>query len=358
MSYLLFTRVTSTSPNTDEAIKTRKADHLRICLDDKVQCKTVTTGFENYRFQHCCLPELALEDIQLTTTFLGKSLGAPLLISSMTGGTDLAKTINQRLAVVAQEFKIAMGVGSQRVAVEHPQVADTFAVRSHAPDIPLFANLGAVQLNYGYNLDACRRSIDLLEADALILHLNPLQECIQSRGDTNFRNLFTQIGELCTKLSVPVIVKEVGNGISASIAVRLMEVGVVAIDVAGAGGTSWAKVEGERAEDPRQRRLGQTFSDWGLPTADCITSIHQADPTIPLIASGGLRNGLDAAKALALGADLAGMAYPFLQAAHESEAALHNLMEMLIAELQTVLFCTGNSTIAELETSQCLSRNG
>ncbi|MGR3275099.1 type 2 isopentenyl-diphosphate Delta-isomerase [Acaryochloris marina NIES-2412] len=354
MSYLFSMRVTSTSPNPDEAIKTRKADHLRICLDDKVQCKSITTGFERYRFQHCCLPELALEDIQLSTTFLGKSLGAPLLISSMTGGTDLAKTINQRLATVAQEFKIAMGVGSQRVAVEHPQVADTFAVRSYAPDIPLFANLGAVQLNYGYNLDACRRSIDLLEADALILHLNPLQECIQSRGDTNFRDLFTQIGELCKQLPVPVIVKEVGNGISAPLTMQLIEVGVAAIDVAGAGGTSWAKVEGERAEDNRQRRLGQTFSDWGLPTAECVTSIHQANSKIPLIASGGLRNGLDAAKALALGADIAGMAYPFLQAAHESEAALHTLMEMLIAELETVLFCTGNETIADLQASQCL----
>ncbi|WP_299413996.1 type 2 isopentenyl-diphosphate Delta-isomerase [Acaryochloris sp. IP29b_bin.148] len=354
MSSPIPTRVTANSPNTDEAIKTRKADHLRICLDDKVQCKTITTGFERYRFQHCCLPELALEDIQLSTTFLGKPLGAPLLISSMTGGTELAKTINQRLAIVAQEFKIAMGVGSQRVAVEHPQVADTFAVRSHAPDIPLFANLGAVQLNYGYTIESCRRSIDLLEADALILHLNPLQECIQSRGDTNFRNLFTQIGELCHQLPIPVIVKEVGNGISAPLALRLIDVGVAAIDVAGAGGTSWAKVEGERAEDPRQRRLGQTFSDWGLPTAECVASIHQANAKIPLIASGGLRNGLDAAKALALGADLAGMAYPFLQAAHESDAALHTLMELLIAELETVLFCTGNATLADLQASPCL----
>lgn len=346
--------MTSTSQTSDDTIKTRKADHLRICLDDKVQCKTLTTGFERYRFSHCGLPELALSDVQLSTSFLGKSLGAPLLISSMTGGTDLAKTINQRLATVAQKFNIAMGVGSQRVAIEHPQVADTFSVRSYAPDILLFANLGAVQLNYGCSTDDCRRIIDLLEADALILHLNPLQECIQSRGDTNFRGLLTQIGNLCQTLPVPVIIKEVGNGISAALATRLIEVGIAAIDVAGAGGTSWAKVEGERAEDLRQRYLSQAFAEWGIPTADCITSIRKADPNIALIASGGLRNGLDAAKALALGADLAGMAYPFLKAAHESEAALSTLMEMLIAELETVLFCTGNACLSELRSSQCL----
>lgn len=347
-------RVTSLSQSADDTIQSRKADHLRICLDDKVQCKTVTTGFERYQFQHCCLPELALSDVQVSTSFLGKTLEAPLLISSMTGGTDLAKTINQRLATVAQQFNIAMGVGSQRVAVENPHVADTFAVRSHAPDILLFANLGAVQLNYGYSIDACHRSIDLLEADALILHLNPLQECIQSRGDTNFRKLLSQIGHLCQTLPVPVIIKEVGNGISAPLAIRLIEAGVAAIDVAGAGGTSWAKVEGERAEDLRQRRLGQTFAEWGLPTADCVTSIRAIAPEVSLIASGGLRNGLDVAKALALGADIAGMAYPFLRAAHESEAALYTLMEMFIAELETVLFCTGNANIADLRSSNCL----
>jgi isopentenyl-diphosphate delta-isomerase len=341
----------------DDAIQTRKADHLRICLDDKVQCKTVTTGFERYRFNHCCLPEIALSDIQLSTTFLGKSLGAPFLISSMTGGTELAKIINQRLAIVAQHFKIPMGVGSQRIAVEYPQVADTFAVRSQAPDILLLANLGAVQLNYGHNTDTCRRIIDLLAADALILHLNPLQECIQSHGDTNFRGLLSQIEKLCQTLPVPIIVKEVGNGISPTLALRLISAGVAAIDVAGTGGTSWAKVEGERATDLRQRHLSQTFAEWGLPTAECVTSIRAVAPNIPLIASGGLRNGLDAAKAFALGADLVGMAYPFLQAAHESEAAVYTLMDLLIAELETVLFCTGNVTLADLRSSQCLQPN-
>lgn len=334
--------------------QTRKADHLRICLEEDVQFHANTNGLERYRFTHCCLPELDRSEIDLTTTFLGKQLSAPLLISSMTGGTEQAGIINQRLATVAQHYKIAMGVGSQRVAVEKPQVASTFAVRSHAPDILLFANLGAVQLNYNYGLDQCLRVVDLLEADALILHLNPLQECIQTTGDTNFRGLLDKIGALCNKLPVPVIAKEVGNGISAAMARKLIDAGVKAIDVAGAGGTSWAKVESERAETPLQRRLGMTFADWGLPTAECITSIRTAAPNVPLIASGGLRHGLDAAKALALGADIAGMALPFLQAAAESEAALYSLVEVLTAEMTTVLFCTGNATIEQLKSAQVL----
>ncbi len=338
-------------------IQTRKADHLRICLEEDVQFAN-TNGLERYRFTHCCLPELDRSEIDLTTTFLGKQLSAPLLISSMTGGTEQARIINQRLATVAQHYKIAMGVGSQRVAVEKPIVASTFAVRSLAPDILLFANLGAVQLNYNYGLDQCLQMVDLLEADALILHLNPLQECIQTKGDTNFSGLLDKISTLCSKLPVPVIAKEVGNGISAAMTKKLIEAGVKAIDVAGAGGTSWAKVESERAETPLQRRLGMTFADWGLPTAECITSIRAAAPTVPLIASGGLRHGLDIAKALAIGADIGGMALPFLQAAAQSEAALDELVEVLIAEITTVLFCTGNATIEQLKSSSVQPLSG
>lgn len=336
--------------------QTRKADHLRICLDEDVQFRGNTNGLERYRFTHCCLPELNRSEIDITTTFLGKSLGAPLLISSMTGGTEQAKTINFRLAEVAQHYKLAMGVGSQRVAVENPQVAGTFAVRSHAPDILLFANLGAVQLNYSYGLDQCLRVIDLLEADALILHLNPLQECIQPKGDTNFRGLIDKINILCSNLPVPVIVKEVGNGISAAIAQKLIDAGVTAIDVAGAGGTSWAKVESERALNAHQRHLGLTFADWGLPTAECITTIRAVAPEIPLIASGGLRNGLDVAKAIALGADISGLAWPFLQAAAESVDAVDALVQLLIAEITTVLFCTGNATLYQLKHSDALQK--
>jgi isopentenyl-diphosphate Delta-isomerase len=337
-------------------IETRKADHLRVCLEEDVQFQQVTSGFEGYRFTHNCLPEINRSDINLQTTFLGKNLGAPLLISSMTGGTELAQLVNTRLATVAQRYRLAMGVGSQRIVIEQPHLASTFAVRSFAPDILLLANLGAVQLNYGCGLDDCLRLVDSLEADALILHLNPLQECVQSRGDTNFRGLLAKITQLCQQLPIPVVAKEVGNGISAPMAQKLIDAGVSAIDVAGAGGTSWAKVESQRAKDNKQRRLGQTFADWGLPTAQCLNSIRAIAPKIPLIASGGLINGLDVAKAIALGADLAGLARPFLEAAFKSEAAVDELVEVLIAELETALFCTGNATLAELRSSGALQR--
>jgi isopentenyl-diphosphate Delta-isomerase len=334
----------------------RKADHLRVCLEEDVQCREITSGLEKYRFTHCCLPELNRSEIDLSTTFLHKKLHAPILISSMTGGTDLAKTINYRLAAIAQEYRLAMGVGSQRVAIEKPEVSETFAIRSIAPDALLFANLGAVQLNYRYGLEECIRAVELLEADALILHLNPLQECVQTNGDTNFRGLFDKIAQLCEKLNVPVIAKEVGNGISGTMAQKLIAIGVSAIDVAGAGGTSWAKVESGRAQDLKQRRLGATFADWGIPTADCITQVRAVAPTIPLIASGGLRDGLDIAKAIALGADLAGLAMPFLKAANDSEAALHTLIEILQAEITTVLFCTGTATLPQLQRANVLER--
>ena len=334
----------------------RKADHIRVCLEQDVQCQRTTTGLEHYRFQHCCLPELDWADLDITSTFLGKPMGSPLLISSMTGGTEQARLINTRLALAAQTYGFAMGVGSQRVAVESPNVMDTFSIRRHAPDCLLFANLGAVQLNYGYGLTECQHVVDALAADALILHLNPLQESVQTRGDRNFKDLLSKIATLCDRLPVPVIAKEVGNGISAAMARRLIEAGVAAIDVAGAGGTSWAKVEGGRATDPRQRRLGQTFGDWGLPTAECIQQIRSIAPSVPLIASGGIRNGLEAAKAIALGADLVGLAHPFLIAANESEESVALLADCLTEELRTVLLCTGNANLATLKHSNSLQR--
>jgi isopentenyl-diphosphate delta-isomerase len=272
----------------------------------------------------------------------------------MTGGTELAHLVNTRLATVAQRYGLAMGVGSQRIALEQPELAPTFAVRSLAPDILLLANLGAVQLNYGCGLEDCLKLVELLEADALILHLNPLQEWVQSGGDSNFKGLLAKIQQICAQLPVPVIAKEVGNGISAVMAKQLIEAGVAAIDVAGAGGTSWAKVESQRAKDNRQRHLGQVFADWGLPTAECITAIRSMNSTIPLIASGGLKNGLDIAKSIALGADLGGLARPFLVAAIESEAAVDELVKFLIAELEIVLFCTGNPNLSALKNSGAL----
>jgi isopentenyl-diphosphate Delta-isomerase len=332
----------------------RKAEHIRICLESDVQFTYKGSGFDRYQFTHSCLPELDYQEIDITTKFLGKELGAPILISSMTGGTEQAKTINHHLAEIAQEYKLAMGVGSQRVAIEKPEVATTFQVRKIAPDILLLANLGAVQLNYTYGIEQCLQAVDLLEADALILHLNPLQECIQPHGDTNFKGLLDRIATVCHKLPVPIIVKEVGNGISAATAQQLIDAGVSGIDVAGAGGTSWAKVESERAKTPLQRRLGETFGDWGIPTAECVTNIRHIAPELPLIASGGLRNGLDVAKAIALGANLGGLAFPFLQAADISAAAVAELTEILMAELQTVLFCTGSADLAALQHNRCL----
>lgn len=342
--------VAPVAPETQQ----RKADHIRVCLEQDVQCQQTTTGLEKYRFQHCCLPELDWDELDIASAFLGKTLGAPLLISSMTGGTEQARLINTRLAIAAQRFGLAMGVGSQRVAVEAPDVMETFAIRRYAPDCLLFANLGAVQLNYGYGLTECQRVVDALEADALILHLNALQESVQTRGDRNFKGLLNQIETLCQRLPVPVMAKEVGNGISAAMAQKLIGAGVAAIDVAGAGGTSWAKVEGGRAKDPRQRRLGQTFADWGVPTADCVTQIRQIAPELPLIASGGIRNGLHVAKAIALGADLVGLAYPFLLAADESEESVALLAECLLEELRTVLLCTGCADFAALKRSDAL----
>lgn len=329
--------------------QTRKDDHIRICLDEKVQFNKVKNGLEKYHFTHCCLPELNYADIDISTYFLGKKLATPLLISSMTGGTENAQLINQRLATIAQKYGLAMGIGSGRVIIEKPETAKTFQVRSNCPDILLLANIGAVQLNYGYTWRECLKLVEILEADALILHLNPLQECIQPEGDTNFQGLLDKIGVLCDKISLPVIVKEVGNGINATMAEKLINVGVKAIDVAGAGGTSWAMVESERSDNYLKRELGKTFANWGIPTADCVIDIAQKYPDIPLIASGGIRNGLEVAKMLALGADMVGLAYPFLKSSIESLESLEQLVELLNAEIKTVLFCTGNKDISNLQ---------
>jgi isopentenyl-diphosphate Delta-isomerase len=338
-----------------DSTKQRKADHIRICLEEDVQFRA-SSGLEKYRFTHHCLPEIDYADLDIKTTFLGKPLGAPLLISSMTGGTTQAQQINQRLAEVAQIYGLAMGVGSQRVAIEQTNTASTFQVRSIAPDILLFANLGAVQLNYGYGLEQCQRAVDLMQADALILHINPLQECIQPQGDLNFSGLLAKIAAVCEKLSVPVIAKEVGNGISGAMAKQLVDVGIQAIDVAGAGGTSWSLVESQRAPNALLRELGKTFGDWGTPTAECLIEIQQAYPQLPVIASGGLRNGLDVAKAIGLGAGLAGMALPFLQAADISTEAVIDRVELLLAELKTAMFCTGSHQLTELRQAGKLTK--
>ena len=329
-------------------IDQRKADHIKINLEQDVR-SVLTTGLENYRFIHEALPELDLNRLNTTVDLFHKLLASPILISSMTGGTAEAETINLRLAEAAQEMKIAMGVGSQRAAIEHPEQARTFQVRRVAPDILLFANLGAVQLNYGYNIDHCRRAVDMIQADALILHLNPLQEAVQDAGDTNFSGLAKKIEEICKQIEVPVIAKEVGWGISERTAKLLAECGVSAIDVAGAGGTSWSQVEMHRAPDEFTRQLAATFVGWGIPTADSILNAKRAVPGTLIFASGGIKDGLDIAKCIALGATLGGMAGQFLKAAAVSTEKAVEMMKLTKRQIEVTMFAAGAKVLEELK---------
>ncbi len=335
------------------SIDQRKADHIRINLEEDVRFPTLTTGLERFRFVHQALPELDLQAIDTTVQLFGKRLSAPLLVSSMTGGTHEAAGINRNLAIAAEAHQVAIGVGSQRAGIEATTAAATFRVRDVAPTVLLFANLGAVQLNYGYGVDQCRRAVEMIDADALILHLNPLQEVVQAGGDTNWQGLLPKIAEVCRCLGKPVIVKEVGWGISAATARQLIEAGVSAIDVAGAGGTSWSQVEMHRAPTERLRRLAAAFGDWGIPTAESLQIVDQlrhalSPPALAIFASGGIRNGQDVAKSVALGADLVGLASPFLKRAVESAEAVADEMELLVAELRITMFCSGAPNLASL----------
>jgi isopentenyl-diphosphate delta-isomerase len=313
----------------------------------------LTTGLENYHFIHEALPELNLKRVDSSLSLFGKRLAAPILISSMTGGTEEAGEINQRLAEAAQEVRVAMGVGSQRAALEHPEQTPTFSItRKVAPDILLFANLGAVQLNYSYGSDECRKAVDMIEADALILHLNPLQEAVQDAGDTNFEGLSKKIEAICRKLGVPVIAKEVGWGISDRTAKLLVECGVSAIDVAGAGGTSWSQVEMHRAPDEFTRQLAATFVGWGIPTADSILNVKKAAPGMTIFASGGLKDGLDIAKCVALGATLGGMAGQFLKAAAVSTEVTAETMQLVKKQIEVTMFAAGVGTLEGLQTAK------
>ena len=327
----------------------RKADHIRINLEEDVTFKKLTSGLERYHFVHQALPELNLADIDVTTTLLGKQLKRPLLISSMTGGTAEARAINRTLAEAAQQSGMAMGLGSMRAAIEDDSLADTYQVRDIAPDIPLYANLGAVQLNYGYGLAECQRAIDMCEGDALILHFNVLQEAVQPEGDGNFANLLPKIETICRDLGVPVIAKEVGWGFSREAANSLRNAGVAAIDVAGAGGTSWSQVEMYRAPTARHARVAGAFIDWGIPTADSIIYCREAAPDLPILASGGIKTGIDVAKCIALGATVAGLAGDFLRAADQNGVeGVVELAETITDELRVAMFCAGIPNLATL----------
>lgn len=331
------------------SIESRKLDHIRINLEEDVQFPHLTTGLERYRFLHQALPDLDLAEIDTNINLFGKTLRAPILISSMTGGTTMAHQINQNLAESAQAHQIAMGVGSQRAALEDHELAYSLQVRHVAPDILLLANVGAVQLNYGYKVEHCQRAVDMIEADALILHFNVLQEAVQPEGDSNFAGLLGKIEDVCKKLPVPVIAKEVGWGFSETNARDLANAGVAAIDVAGAGGTSWSEVEYHRAPSALHAKVAASFADWGIPTAESIQYVAKGAPSVHIIASGGLRDGIDIAKCIALGATIGGVAGPFLKAADESVEAVNDLIRELIAQIRIAMLCSGAGNIVALQ---------
>jgi isopentenyl-diphosphate Delta-isomerase len=331
----------------DTQISNRKTEHIRINLENDVESGQ-TNGLEHYRFIHQALPELALADIDLSQTLFGKYQRVPVLVSSMTGGTETAARLNRVLATAAQEVGLAMGIGSQRAAIKNPEMESTYKVRQYAPDILLFANLGAVQLNYGYGLDECRHAVEMIGADALILHLNPLQEALQPEGESDFSKLTDKIGKIIQELEVPIIVKEVGWGMSKETVKKLVKAGVAAIDVAGAGGTSWSQVEMYRIDDPYRAQTAGAFIDWGIPTAESVRNVREVDNTMPVFASGGLRNGIDIAKCLALGANLGGMASLFLKAANDSEKTTVRVMEMIVNQTRIAMFACGAKDLASL----------
>jgi isopentenyl-diphosphate delta-isomerase len=337
-------------------IQNRKEEHLRICLEENVEAHLVTSGFEKFRFIHQALPEIDRDEIDVSLTLFGKRLRAPILISPMTGGSEAGKKINRNLALAAQKVGVAMGVGSQRIALEFPELAPTFQIRDLAPDILLFANLGAVQLNYGYGVKECLKAVEMIEADGLIFHLNALQEACQPEGNRNFKGLTAKIGEVCRNLPVPVLVKECGWGISREVAQRLKDTGIQGIDVAGAGGTSWFFIENYRAKAKKKAYLSDSFREWGISTVESLLWVREVAPHLILIASGGVRTGLDIAKAISLGATMAGLALPMLKAATQSADAVAEKLTILIEELKTAMFCIGASTLEELRNTPYLRR--
>ncbi|MDY8107934.1 type 2 isopentenyl-diphosphate Delta-isomerase [Fulvimarina sp. 2208YS6-2-32] len=331
-------------------IDRRKSDHLDIVLSQgHARRDRATTGLGDIRFEHAALPELSLAGIDLSVDFLGKRLAAPLLISSMTGGPDRAGRINTRLAEAAEALGIALAVGSQRVALEGRGGGGLDrSLRDLAPSVPLLANIGGAQFVLGYGEREAMRAVEMIGADALIVHLNPLQEAVQSGGDTDWRGVLPAIERLCARLRVPIVVKEVGSGISGRIARRLVDAGVSVIDVAGAGGTSWAAVEAERTEDPRRRAVARLFTDWGIGTARAIADVRTACPSIPLVGSGGVTTGIEVAQAIRCGADIVGQAAATLKAADRSTQDVIVHFEDVIETLRIACFCTGSGTIGAL----------
>lgn len=335
---------------SETELSRRKNQHLDIVLATHDGGATSASGFEKLRFEHCALPELDLAAVDVSTSLFGKPLAAPLLISSMTGGAQRAGSINHHLAEAAEELGIALAVGSQRVALERggDGTGLTHALRRLAPSVPLLGNIGAAQLVQGYGVDQARRALEMIDGDALIIHLNPLQEAVQEGGDRDWRGVLRAIERLAGTLQAPLVVKEVGSGLSARVARQLRDAGVAALDVAGAGGTNWAAVEGERAVTRHQRAVAEAFAHWGIPTAQAIAAVRQACPETLLIGSGGIRDGIDAAKAIRLGANLVGQAAAVLHSALDSSEAVVEHFRIVIEQLRIVCFCTGSANLAEL----------
>lgn len=334
--------------------KDRKDDHIRICSEDDYNINmTTTNGFEDIQLIHRAIPNSNFDDIKLDVEFFEHKLDYPIFFSSITGGTTKAKKINQVVARVAEKYNIALGVGSQRPAIEDPTIIDTYSiVREEAPNAFIAGNIGAIQLNNDYGLEEAKKAIDMINADALILHLNPLQEVIQPEGQTNFGNIIDKIEDLCKDLKQPIFVKEVGSGISMEDAEQLLDVGVEAIEIAGVGGTSWAKIEAIRAQTQgydEKQSLGELFANWGLPTALSTLELGAfRDDDIYIISSGGIRNGIEGAKAIAIGADLVGFALPVLRNAILGEKELETWLDRFIQELKTTMFLVGATDIEEL----------
>jgi isopentenyl-diphosphate Delta-isomerase len=348
----LRTRGSSISPKHD--IEQRKKDHIDIILSGSAN-HSIGSGFDSFEFEHCALPDLNLDDIDLSTSFLGKSLKLPYLASSMTGGPDMGGRINLAIAEAAQSLGFAMGVGSQRIALGGGKASGLDkSIRRAAPDIALYANLGAVQFTQGMTVDDARRAVDLIEADALILHLNPLQEALQPGGDRNWRGVEAAIASVCRKVGVPVIAKEVGAGISVAVAQRLARCGVAAIDVAGVGGSSWAAVEGRRSDSEQDQSTAEIFRNWGISTAHALAAISADQPDMPLIASGGIQHGLHGAKALHLGATLVGQAAALLEAATQGPEAVVAKVEGFARALRISCFCTNSATLKALRHARIL----
>ncbi|MCM3743107.1 type 2 isopentenyl-diphosphate Delta-isomerase [Sporosarcina luteola] len=333
------------------SIHQRKAEHIDITLNEKVTGNHITTGLERVHFIHNALPEIDFTGISIKSKFVDQLRPTPFMISSMTGGAAFAETINRNLALAAEEKGWILALGSMRALIESEEHRASFQVRQYAPTVPIIANLGAVQLNYGFGIDECRQIIEMTEADALVLHLNSLQEVIQPNGDLNFKDLLVKIEELTNALEVPIGVKEVGWGIDGETAKKLCDIGVAFIDVAGAGGTSWSQVEKYRSTDPIKQAAAETFSVWGIPTVDCVVSVREKIDTQSIVASGGISTGLDAAKTIALGADIVGFGRSILKEATQSPEDVLRVMETKELELRMAMFGVGASTLAKLQTS-------